>query len=64
MKEQTELTYRSFLRGLWRDDVHVPWRASLEDPHTGERQHFAEPELLIAYLVQQMSDDPPQDGER
>ncbi|MCA9933039.1 MAG: hypothetical protein H6662_05895 [Ardenticatenaceae bacterium] len=64
MKRKIEHNYRAFLLRLWRDDTDMPWRASLENPHTGERQHFAKPEYLMAFLIQQMSDEPPQDGER
>lgn len=35
------LNYYSYLLRLWREDDAAPWRASLEDPHTGERRNFA-----------------------
>jgi hypothetical protein len=35
-------TYRAYLLRLWRESKHDPWRATLEDPHTGERLGFAE----------------------
>jgi hypothetical protein len=45
--------YRSYLLRLWtvrRADV-VIWRASLEDPHTGERVGFADLDHLFAFLL-------------
>jgi hypothetical protein len=44
--------YRSYLLRLWRaSDGDLPiWRASLEDPHTGERRGFAGLEQLFAFL--------------
>jgi hypothetical protein len=42
-------TYRAYLLRVWRTpEVH--WRASLEDPHTGERRAFATLAQLVAYL--------------
>ena len=47
--------YQAYLLRLWR----VPykgewqWRASLESPHTSERQWFACLEQLFAYLSEQ-----------
>lgn len=35
------LNYYSYLLRLWREDDAAPWRASLEDPHTGQRRNFA-----------------------
>jgi hypothetical protein len=32
------------------------WRASLEDPRTGERHGFASLEQLVAHLTQQTTD--------
>ncbi len=44
--------YVSFMLRLWRagNDGKPVWRASLEDPHTGERLGFASPGELFAYL--------------
>ncbi len=44
--------YYSFLLRLWRpgNDREPVWRASLENPHTGERLGFASPEALFDYL--------------
>ncbi len=49
------MKYRSYLLRLWR--VETPglcWRASLEDPHTGERIGFASLEQLFAFLMEQV----------
>lgn len=35
------LNYFSYLLRLWREGDAAPWRASLEDPHTGQRRNFA-----------------------
>lgn len=44
--------YLSYLLRLWRagsaDQPH--WRATLENPHTGERQVFADLASLFAFL--------------
>ncbi len=41
--------YQSYLLRLWRatQDGEVTWRASLENPHTGERSGFANLEALF-----------------
>ena len=46
------LRYMAYLLRLWQDIVSgkVIWRASLEDPHTGDRQGFSSIEGLIEYL--------------
>jgi len=48
--------YHSFLLRLWR--VHVDgklvWRASLENPFTGERKGFASLSELVVYLQAQV----------
>ena len=50
--------YRSYLVRLWR--VETPgqsWRASLEDPRTGQRIGFAGLEQLFAFLMEQVERD-------
>ena len=50
--------YRSYLLRLWCGDaLDRCWRASLEDPRTGERIGFASLELLFAYLMEQVEGD-------
>jgi hypothetical protein len=57
-------TYLSYMLRLWqagsRDGKSV-WRASLEDPHTGERQAFGDVEALVAFLAEKTS-LPPRSG--
>jgi hypothetical protein len=47
--------YVSYLLRLWRVQVggEQTWRASLEDPHTGERLGFAGFEELFSFLQEQ-----------
>lgn len=52
MAENPSPTYLAYLVRLWREDAHT-WRASVEDPHTGERHTFASVEALLAYLKEQ-----------
>lgn len=48
----TEKNYCSYLLRLWRSETSdLGWRASLEDPRTGERVGFATLEQLFAYLM-------------
>lgn len=48
--------YLSYLLRLWRapGGAGQPWRASLQDTLSGERQGFADLEALIAYLQGQI----------
>jgi hypothetical protein len=50
--------YRSFLLRLWRVQVDgkFVWRASLENPFTGERKGFANLSQLVVHLESQVSD--------
>lgn len=49
------LPYRAYLLRLWQADRVAGgcagWRASLEDPRTGERLGFASMEQLFAFLL-------------
>jgi hypothetical protein len=49
--------YRAYLVRLWqvRSSGKWVWRATLESPHTGERQAFADLAGLFAYLERQTS---------
>jgi hypothetical protein len=43
--------YLAYMLRLWRtEDDERGWRASVESPHTGERQAFADLETLFAFL--------------
>ena len=45
--------YFAFLLRLWKEKKSEPaiWRASLEDPYSGEQKGFATLEDLLAYLI-------------
>jgi hypothetical protein len=47
--------YRAYLVRLWRvrSGGRLVWRATVESPHTAERQVFAELPELFAYLERQ-----------
>jgi len=55
--------YQSYLLRLWltADEKGSVWRASLEDPHTGERLTFATLERLVAFLEDQCAQYPDHD---
>ena len=44
--------YQAYLLRLWRETADLPYRATLEDPHTGERHGFANVSQLIVFLQQ------------
>jgi hypothetical protein len=44
--------YFSYLLRIWREGAR--WRASLHDPHTGERVGFATLDDLVKYLYHQV----------
>ena len=48
MKTKPVHTYRAYLLRFWREKSG--WRASLENPHTGEYYAFASVRQLAAYL--------------
>ena len=52
--------YLAYLLRIWqiKDAGQVVWHASLEDPHTGERQGFPNLNALIAFLWEQLGDCP------
>jgi len=47
--------YLAYLLRLWQVDENdrPVWRASLEDPRTGERRGFASLEMLVEFLRDQ-----------
>lgn len=50
--------YRAYLLRLWSaETTDQCWRASLEDPRTGQRIGFASLEQLFAYLMEQVESD-------
>jgi hypothetical protein len=53
--------YVSYLLRLWREKGGQTtwWRASLQDPHSGERVGFAHLDELVAFLREQIGLTPP-----
>ena len=51
--------YMAYLVRLWQvnGEGQPAWRASIEDPHTGERRGFADLPGLFAFLEEQMRKD-------
>jgi hypothetical protein len=51
MKDETH-GYNAYMLRLWRTEYkgEWQWRASLESPHTGERQSFASLEQCFTFL--------------
>ncbi len=45
--------YLAYMLRLWEvsDNGEMIWRASLENPHTGERRGFADLDALFAFLA-------------
>ena len=54
-EEMDDLPYYAYMLRLWRSESQGrrQWRASLESPHTGERQLFSRLEQLFAFLSEQ-----------
>ncbi len=50
--ENEKRRYLAYMVRLWQvNDAGQPaWRASLEDPHTGERRGFADLDTLFTFL--------------
>jgi hypothetical protein len=42
--------YHAYLLRLWREEEGMPWRATLQNPHTGEQEGFASVEQLISFI--------------
>ena len=56
MSDETQ-AYHAYLLRLWRTKYkgEWQWRASLESPHTGERQSFTSLEQCFAFLRERCS---------
>lgn len=52
MQDARSPDYQAYLLRLWREAADLPFRAMLEDPHTGQRQGFANLAQLVAFLQQ------------
>ena len=61
----TQPTYLSYMLRLWRTSTtgEATWRASLENPQTGERHGFASLDAMVAFLRQQIGLASDQGGE-
>lgn len=57
--------YQSYALRLWRAQCQGrwEWRASIESPHTGERQLFASLEQLYAFLSERCGSRAPDNTE-
>jgi hypothetical protein len=42
--------YLAYLLRLWRDNQKQAWRATVQNPHTGERYTFASLPALLVFL--------------
>ncbi len=51
MKASTE--YHAYLLRLWREENATNWRATVQNPHTGERCSFASLPTLLTFLEEQ-----------
>jgi hypothetical protein len=58
--------YVAYLLRLWREKggESTQWRASLQDPHTGEKEGFASLGALFAYLRRVVAVEPDSEGEQ
>jgi hypothetical protein len=56
--------YAAYLLRMWREKGTglTRWRASLQDPHSGERVGFANLEELFGYLRRETGDLPERAG--
>ncbi|MCB9418989.1 MAG: hypothetical protein H6667_04255 [Ardenticatenaceae bacterium] len=52
MNDDRSPHYQAYLLRLWRETADLPWRATLENPHTGQRHGFADLSHLIAFFQQ------------
>jgi len=59
-----ERNYIAYLLRLWREQggESTRWRASLQDPHAGERVGFAHLEDLFDFLRRETGDLPERNG--
>ena len=45
--------YRAYLLRMWREGETKGWRATIQNPTTGERRSFANLSALLAFLEEQ-----------
>ena len=60
-KQPDYLSY--LLRLRWAGGQEATWRASLEDPHTGDLHHFASLEEAVDFLRAHMAAAQPRDDQ-
>lgn len=53
--EEPSPDYFAYLVRFWRSGPDRPWRASVEDPRTGEQWGFGSLETLVVFLRRRMS---------
>jgi len=58
MENQRQRDYYACLLRIWREGAASPWRASLENPRTGELKHFASPRQAFLFIENQMDERP------
>ena len=56
MEKKAQHDYYAYLLRLWREEGERKWRASLENPGTGQKRGFASFERLVKYLAELMQD--------
>jgi len=61
-----ERNYLAYLLRLWRTGPgkSAEWRASLQDPHTGQRIEFASLDDVVVFLKQWMGEGEPRAGDK
>jgi hypothetical protein len=66
MSSDIRQDYLAYMVRLWRitGDPEPVWRASVENPHTGERHVFASVSALLAFLQSQTGQTPSQEPHR
>ena len=62
---EKQQAYHSYLLRLWSvpGEDEETWRASLENPQTGERHGFASLDAMVAFLRRQIGLAPKRGGE-
>lgn len=60
--DKESVGYLSYLLRLWRTGEAGPWKASLEDPQTGQRLGFQSLDALFAFLRRKTISDDNQRG--
>ncbi|MFZ0548983.1 MAG: hypothetical protein WAM60_26285 [Candidatus Promineifilaceae bacterium] len=55
MSGKDSADYQAFLLRVWREDDHSGWRASLENPYTGQSVGFSSMKQLYEFLEEKTS---------